>query len=165
MPNILIIQRMSGMGPLNKCKRKSKMNIQSGQSPCGELLLPREGTVPLSGATLEALARRGRCLQGQAIVEAAGAAWARVRAALDALRHYRQRRAAIAELSRLDDRLLADIGIHREQIPLMVDGMLARAAPGPDGQQTISRRAPVATTRTRDCAEPVNDEDCRSLAA
>lgn len=34
-----------------------------------------------------------------------------------------ERRRAIAELGRLDDRLLADIGISRGQIPQVVDGL------------------------------------------
>lgn len=38
----------------------------------------------------------------------------------------RQRRAAIAELSRLSERQLHDIGVHRHQIPELVDGVLRR---------------------------------------
>ena len=41
-----------------------------------------------------------------------------------------KRRAAIRDLSRLSDRQLRDVGIRREQIREVVDGMLARA----DGQ-------------------------------
>ncbi len=46
----------------------------------------------------------------------------------DALRAWRQRRAAIAELSRLDDRLLNDIGIDRNEIRTVVNGMLSRSS-------------------------------------
>lgn len=52
-----------------------------------------------------------------------------------ALRHLRdravrarQRRAAIAELSRLDDRQLNDIGVRRDQITKLVDEHLRRQA-------------------------------------
>lgn len=38
----------------------------------------------------------------------------------------RLRRAAFADLSRLSDRVLADIGIRREEIPEVVEGMLRR---------------------------------------
>ena len=46
--------------------------------------------------------------------------------AIDAVRTWRRRRAAIAELSRLDDRLLNDVGIDRNEIRAAVDGMLSR---------------------------------------
>lgn len=39
-----------------------------------------------------------------------------------------RRRAAIADLSRLDDRQLDDIGVRREQIPEVVDGVVDRTA-------------------------------------
>ena len=45
---------------------------------------------------------------------------------VDALRAWRQRRAAIADLSRLDDRLLNDIGIDRNEIRAVVNGKLSR---------------------------------------
>lgn len=45
---------------------------------------------------------------------------------VDAVRRWRRRRAAIAELSRLDDRLLNDIGIDRNEIRAVVNGMLSR---------------------------------------
>ncbi|QPC92974.1 DUF1127 domain-containing protein [Mesorhizobium sp. INR15] len=35
----------------------------------------------------------------------------------------RQRRKAVAELERLDDRMLADIGILRSEIPQVIDGI------------------------------------------
>lgn len=55
---------------------------------------------------------------------AAVAAW--LRDIASAARGWRMRRAAINELSRLDDRLLRDIGIHRGEIAAVVDGMLRR---------------------------------------
>lgn len=44
-------------------------------------------------------------------------------AARAALARQRQRRRAFAELMALDDRSLADIGIHRSQIPALVEGV------------------------------------------
>ena len=40
----------------------------------------------------------------------------------DALARRRQQRRAYAELTALDDRSLADIGLHRSQIPAVVEG-------------------------------------------
>ena len=40
-----------------------------------------------------------------------------------ALANWRQRRRAFDELTALDDRSLADIGIHRSQIPAIVEGL------------------------------------------
>jgi uncharacterized protein YjiS (DUF1127 family) len=48
-------------------------------------------------------------------------------AARAALARGRQRRRAFDELMALDDRTLADIGIHRSQIPGLVHGMAAPA--------------------------------------
>lgn len=43
--------------------------------------------------------------------------------ARDALAQHRQRRRAFDELMSLDDRALADIGIHRSQIPALIAGI------------------------------------------
>ena len=43
-------------------------------------------------------------------------------AAKDALARRRQQHRAYAELASLDDRSLADIGLHRSQIPAVVEG-------------------------------------------
>ncbi len=45
------------------------------------------------------------------------------------IRAWQARRRANAELRRLDDRVLADIGIERSAIPQVVDGLVARGAP------------------------------------
>jgi uncharacterized protein YjiS (DUF1127 family) len=42
--------------------------------------------------------------------------------ARDALASRRQRQRAYGDLAMLDDRSLADIGLHRSQLPAMVDG-------------------------------------------
>ncbi len=47
-------------------------------------------------------------------------------AARSALAARRQRQRAYAELMALDDRSLADIGIHRSQIPALVEGLQAQ---------------------------------------
>jgi uncharacterized protein YjiS (DUF1127 family) len=54
-------------------------------------------------------------------------AWALGR--LEALRRHQQRRRAISELARMSDWRLADLGIPREQIREVVDGMIAREGP------------------------------------
>jgi uncharacterized protein YjiS (DUF1127 family) len=54
-------------------------------------------------------------------------AWARNR--LEAVRGLRQRRRAIAELSRMSDWSLQDMGIPRDQITEVVDGLIAREGP------------------------------------
>lgn len=46
-------------------------------------------------------------------------------AARSALTKQRERRRAYYELSALDDRSLADIGLHRSQIPALVEGFNA----------------------------------------
>jgi uncharacterized protein YjiS (DUF1127 family) len=46
-------------------------------------------------------------------------------AARNALAARRQRRRAMDDLMALDDRSLADIGIHRSQIPAIVEGLAA----------------------------------------
>jgi uncharacterized protein YjiS (DUF1127 family) len=55
-------------------------------------------------------------------------------AARSAMARWRQRQRAYAELMALDDRSLADIGIHRSEIPAIVEESYeaARNAPLPD---------------------------------
>jgi uncharacterized protein YjiS (DUF1127 family) len=80
----------------------------------------------------------GRRLQARATVEALATGWRGFRWGVDGLaavvRRLRQRLAkrfarnrAVHLLSRLDDRLLADIGLRRADIQLAVDGGLADA--------------------------------------
>ncbi len=53
-------------------------------------------------------------------------------AARSALARWRRRQRAYDELMALDDRSLADIGIHRSQIPALVAGV--RPAVGPESE-------------------------------
>ena len=54
-------------------------------------------------------------------------------AAKNAIAERRRRTRAYAELASLDDRSLADIGIHRTQIPGIVEGIGREAATVPAG--------------------------------
>lgn len=49
---------------------------------------------------------------------------------LQAVGRMRQRRRAINQLSRLSDGALLDMGIPRDRIPEVVDGLIAREGPG-----------------------------------
>ena len=49
---------------------------------------------------------------------------------LAAIRHLRQRRRAINELARMSDNRLEDLGIPRDRIPEVVEGLIARRGPG-----------------------------------
>ena len=81
------------------------------------------------------LAAEGRRLQARAMVEALATGWRCPRGVDDlaaVVRRLRERLArrfarnrAVQLLSRLDDRLLADIGLRRADIELAVDGRLA----------------------------------------
>jgi uncharacterized protein YjiS (DUF1127 family) len=53
-------------------------------------------------------------------------------AAKNALADWRRRQLAYAELSALDDRSLADIGIHRSDIPAIVEGYHGAPRPSAD---------------------------------
>ena len=49
-------------------------------------------------------------------------------AARNGIKQWRRRQRAYAELMALDDRSLADIGIHRSQIPAIIEGARLAAA-------------------------------------
>lgn len=59
-------------------------------------------------------------------------------AARDALRRHRERRQAYEELMALDDRALADIGIHRAQIPSLIEGIAPTAQPEPEPDPIVA---------------------------
>jgi uncharacterized protein YjiS (DUF1127 family) len=57
--------------------------------------------------------------------------------AREALARHRQRRRAYDELMSLDDRALADIGIHRSQIPALIAGVEPAAGRGAGPETAI----------------------------
>jgi uncharacterized protein YjiS (DUF1127 family) len=59
-------------------------------------------------------------------------------AARSALARHRDRRRAYEELMALDDRALADIGIHRSQIPSLLEGTDTRAQPATEPDQIVA---------------------------
>ena len=73
-------------------------------------------------------------LRGATALRAGGGLGAAVRGRLAAVRRLRARRKAIAQLSRMSDEALLDIGVARDRIPDVVDGLLAREAPAAGGR-------------------------------
>ena len=70
-------------------------------------------------------------------------------AARNALREWRRRQRAYHELMALDDRSLADIGIHRSQIPVIVEGMYHAAHAVPAKAPALSPRGARLATGHR----------------
>ncbi len=75
----------------------------------------------------------------------------------------RERRVAIAELRRLDERTLKDIGIERSEIPLIVEQLLKRREADGEPQRAYPLRALVAPAARGAAAE--DDQCCPPLAA
>jgi uncharacterized protein YjiS (DUF1127 family) len=69
--------------------------------------------------------------------------------ARNALAERHRRRRAYDELMALDDRSLADIGMHRSQIPAMVEAMYQDAQPHPVSRPAHSPRGPRLVTGHR----------------
>ncbi len=76
--------------------------------------------------------------------------------ALEGLRHWHQRRKAIAELGALDDRMLKDIGVSRGTIRELVDAQLRhQAETGAAAVAPEPRLAPVGLGfAARPCTQP-----------
>ena len=106
---------------------------------------------------------RARQLQSEAFGRALGAAGRFVaRSATGALRRMAdsiRKRRTMTALSRLDDHLLADIGIDREQIPVIAQGAIAPSGATP--RRTIA----AATCPTRYRGDAANDMRTPSVAA
>ena len=106
---------------------------------------------------------RARKLQSETIargLRAAGRFLARTgTAAIRSIARTLHKRRTMAELSRLDDRLLADIGIDRKQIPMIAQGLIAPSNAAP--RRTV-RAAPCPTEYRGDAA---NDPKTPSVAA
>ena len=106
---------------------------------------------------------RARQLQSEAIGRAFGAAGRFLaRSGANAYRRIAgtiRKRRTIAELSRLDDHTLADIGIDRGQIPMIAQGLIAPSGEAPRRTITV---APGPTEYRGDAA---NDTKPPSIAA
>ena len=61
---------------------------------------------------------------------AKGGWWGLLKGRLEAVARIRQRRRAINQLSRMSDEALLDIGVPRDRIPEVVDGLISREGPG-----------------------------------
>ena len=70
-----------------------------------------------------------------------------------------RKRQTIRALSRLDERLLADIGIDREQIPMIAQGLIGRSGDAP--RRSISAAACPPALR----GDAANDTKTTSVAA
>jgi len=128
-----------------------------------------------SGADLTAPAmamhlQRGRHLRSEAFYRRIGAAIVMLggayRALRDGLRRHNARRTAVGELSRMNNHMLADIGIYREQIPTVVEGMLGHRASTAKTSPHATDTVAVSTATDVKCGcGAANDEHCPPLAA
>jgi uncharacterized protein YjiS (DUF1127 family) len=128
---------------------------------------------PGADLTAQAIAthlQRGRYLRSEAfnrgIRGAIGVLDKAYRALRDGLRRHNAHRTTIAELSRINNHMLADIGIQREQIPMIVEGMLDRRASTTEMSPQTADAVAVSTAPgvAYGCGA-ANDEHCPPLAA
>ena len=104
----------------------------------------------------DALARAGGAA-GRFLVRNVSGVWRRIA-------HAGARRRTIAQLSRLDDHMLADIGINRARIPLVARELIDAScgdAPQPDPRRDLH----VAPSPPEYHGEAANDEKTPPLAA
>ncbi len=128
---------------------------------------------PGADLTAQAIAthlQRGRYLRSEAfnrgIRGAIGVLGKAYRVLRDGLRRHNAHRTTIAELSRINNHMLADIGIQREQIPMIVEGMLDRRASTTEMSPRTADAVVVSTAPGVACGcGAANDEHCPPLAA
>ena len=155
------------------------MTTQRNQAPSGVTLFEpgverrvtlivdggdRYGLVPGTNISLSEFQRyqlRGRQLQARAMAKVLiglgkAVAWPFAKLA-GAYRRSRVRAAAMRQLKAMDDHLLRDIGIRREDIPAAVAGLMSRPAPAdalpaPAGRQPDRRQPACNHPRARAAA-------------
>ena len=110
----------------------------------------------LSHEVIEHYTQTGRALRAQAVRQALrdlirGIVGA-VRQGAEALQRWHRRRVTYRELMALDDRLLRDIGLRRDQIPAAVEGLWRN-----ESNPVAKRQAYVATVAGRP-SDAANDD-------
>jgi len=128
---------------------------------------------PGTDLTAQAIAThllRSHYLRSEALYQGIGAAigvlGGAYRALRDGLRRYNAHRTTVAELSRINNHMLADIGIRREQIPMIVEGMLDRRVSTTEmSPQTVDAVAVSTAPRVACGCAAANDEHCPPVAA
>ena len=130
---------------------------------------------PSTDLTAQAIAThllRSHYLRSEALYQGIGAAvgvlGGAYRALRDGLRRHNAHRTTVAELSSINNHMLADIGIRREQIPMIVEGMLDRRVSTTEiSPQTVDAVAVAVSTAPGvacGCAA-ANDAHCPPVAA
>ena len=123
--------------------------------------------------TAQAISRhlqRGRYLRSEAIYrrigDTIGVLAGTYRDFREGLKRRNAKHAAVTELSRLNNHMLADIGIRRAQIPMVVEAMIARRATTPEPGPRVTDVRAVSTASGLACGcGAANDEGYPSLAA
>ena len=133
------------------------MNTRNNVSPARSARLAQDPIEYMANAA------RARRLQGAAIGRAFGAAGRFIaRGGSDLYRWIAavvRKRQTIADLSRLDDHVLEDIGISRAQIPLIAQGLIA-----PSGE-TPRQVIPAAPCPSKYHGDGANDTKTTPVAA
>ena len=128
---------------------------------------------PGTDLTAQAIAThllRSHYLRSEALYQGIGAAigvlGGAYRALRDGLRRHNAHRTTVAELSRINNHMLADIGIRREQIPMIVEGMLDRRVSTTETSPQTVDAVVVSTDPGIACGcAAANDEHCPPVAA